>query len=399
MGFAFRMLIGIVGKTNVGKSTFFKALTLAEVEISARPFTTIKPNHGIAYVRVSCPCKEFGVRCNPKNSFCIDGNRFAPVEVLDVAGLVPGAHEGRGLGNKFLDDLRQADCFIHIIDISGTTDENGRETKGYDPSKDIRFIEEEIDLWLYSILKRNWAKLTRVVSIKGEEFEKSLANQLSGLGIKFEHVVKARKESGLMDKNPLFWNDEELLKFASNLRRISKPMIIAANKVDLPSAEDNLRKVKEEFKGYEIVPCCAEAELALRQAARRGIVKYIPGDGDFEILKASPEQKKALDFIRERVLKKFGSTGVQETINKAVLEILGCVVVFPVEDENKLTDKDGNVLPDALVMPKGSTALDLALKVHTELGEKFIKAIECRSKKFVGRDYTLKNLDVIKIFT
>jgi len=393
------MLIGIIGKTNVGKSTFFKALTLAEVEISPRPFTTIKPNHGIAYVRVKCPCKDFGVNCNPKNSFCIDGNRFAPIEVLDVAGLVPGAHEGRGLGNKFLDDLRQADCFIHVVDISGTTDENGNETTGYDPANDIKFIEEEIDLWLFSILKRNWSKVVRVASIKGEEFERELVNQLSGLGIKFEHVVKARERSNLLDKNPLSWKDGDVLKFASKLRKISKPMIIAANKIDLPGAEENFNRIKEEFKEYNVIPCCAEAELALRQAARRGVIKYIPGDGDFNILNANPEQRRALDFIRERILRKFGSTGIQEVINKAVLEILECVVVFPVDDENKLTDKKGNVLPDAFVMPKGSTALDLARKVHTELGDKFVKAIECRSKKFLGKDYLLKNLDVIKIVT
>jgi hypothetical protein len=80
-----------------------------------------------------------------------------------------------------------------------------------------------------------------------------------------------------------------------------------------------------------------------------------------------------------------------------VYELLRLLVVYPVEDEHKLTDKDGNVLPDAYLLEKGSTARDLAYKVHTELGEKFIRAINARTQRVVGQDYALQDGDVIKI--
>src|SRR3989344_2853460 len=131
------MLIGLVGKPSVGKSTFFKASTLVDVAIASYPFTTIKPNRGVGYVKVDCIDKEFGLKCQPNHGFCINGIRFVPVELMDVAGLVPGASEGRGLGNRFLDDLRQADAFIHIVDISGTTDAEGKQTKDYNPCNDV----------------------------------------------------------------------------------------------------------------------------------------------------------------------------------------------------------------------------------------------------------------------
>jgi hypothetical protein len=393
------MLIGIIGKTNVGKSTFFKALTLSNVEIANRPFTTIKPNHGIGYVKVNCACREFNVKCNPKNSFCINGTRFVPVELLDVAGLVPGAHEGKGLGNKFLDDLRQADCFIHILDISGTTNEVGEETRGYDPINDVKFLENEIDFWFFDIIKRNWDKISRLVQITHKEFEKELAQQLSGLGIKVDEIVTAMKGAGI-EKN-VNVSDEVLFKFTSLLRKISKPMIIAANKIDLPDGKENLERVKKEFPEYQVIPCCSEAELALREAERKKIIKYIPGESSFEILDKNigEQQLKALEFIKNKILDFYKTTGVQDCLNRAVFELLNSVVVYPVEDENKLSDKTGRVLPDAYIMPKGSTALDLAFKIHTDIGQNFVAAIDCKTKRKIGKSYVLKNGDVIKIFT
>lgn len=393
------MLIGIIGKTNVGKSTFFKALTLANVEIANRPFTTIKPNHGIGYIKIKCVCTDFNVKCNPKNSFCREGIRFVPVELLDVAGLVPGAHEGKGLGNKFLDDLRQADCFIHVLDISGTTNETGEATKGYDPINDIKFLENEIDFWFFDIVKRNWDKVVRLTQVTHKEFERELAQQLSGLGIKSDDVLLAMRNAEIEGKMKI--GDEELFKFSSMLRKISKPMIIAANKIDLPGAKENFERIKNEFPIYKIVPCCAEAELALREADKKGIIKYIPGESDFEILKEemSREQAAALEFIREKILNVYNSTGIQECLNSAVFELLHSLVVFPVEDENKLSDRTGRVLPDAYLMSKNSTALDLAFKIHTDIGKNFVAAIDCRTKRKIGKEYLLKNRDVLKIFT
>ncbi len=385
------MEIGIVGKPNVGKSTFFKALTLADVEIASFPFTTTKANIGIGYVRTDCVCRDFNIDCDPQNSYCIEGQRFVPIKVIDVAGLVPGAHMGKGLGNQFLDDLRRADVLIHIIDISGRTDESGNSTEGYDPEFDIKFLEEEIDLWFYGILKRNWEKISGKIKYAGKNLVKELTEQLSGLEVDETDVKGAITRAGLGEKPD--WSDDELRNFSIKLREISKPIILCGNKIDLdPGNFDRL------MEKYGAIPTCSEAELALRRAEKINLIKYIPGDSDFEVLKNMDEkQRTALDFIKQNILKKFGSTGVQQSLNNAVLDILKQIVVYPVENENKLTDSKGNVLPDAYLVPEGGTVLDLAYKVHTDIGDKFIGAIDCRTKKKIGKEHVLKDRDVIKI--
>lgn len=394
------MKIGFVGKSNTGKSTFFSAATLVDAEISNRIFTTIKPNIGIAYLRAECPCKLLGdatksSRCNPRNSKCEDGVRLVPITVIDVAGLVPGAHEGRGLGNQFLNDLKDADILIHVVDISGTTDKDGNPTKGHDPLNDIKFLEEEIEFWMLDILKRNWKAISRKVGMGVLKLQDAIYQQLSGLNIKLEDVIKTVNAMQMTEKA----SDEELLIFVHEIRKMSKPIILAANKIDLPSSEENFGRIKKE---YDAIPCCAEAELALRRAEKKGLIKYVPGSSSFEILKSINEipekQERALNFVR-KLLEKHENTGVQQAIDKAVRDVLGGVVVYPVEDENKYSDKKGNVLPDAYIMPRGSKALDLAYKVHTDIGKAFIGAIDCRTKKRIGKDYELKEGDVIKIIT
>src|SRR5271157_5635220 len=133
------VLVGVVGKPNVGKSTFFAAATLKDVPIADYPFTTIQANVGVAYLRTKCVCKEMGVTDKPRNSICVDGTRLIPVKLVDVAGLVEGASEGRGLGNQFLDEVRQADALIQVVDASGSTDSEGRKVPpgSNDPLKDI----------------------------------------------------------------------------------------------------------------------------------------------------------------------------------------------------------------------------------------------------------------------
>ncbi len=389
------MEAGIVGKPNVGKSTFFKALTLVDAEIANFPFTTIKPNVGMGYVRVKCACSELGVSCNPKNSVCIEGNRFIPAKVIDVAGLVPGAHEGKGLGNQFLDDLRMADALIHIIDISGRTNEKGEPSTDHDPEKDILFLEEEIDLWFYGILKKNWGKISSKIKCQSKEIAKEITEQFTGLGIKEYMIKDALRQLDLAEKTD--WSDDDLRNFAKNLRENSKPITLAGNKIDADTRK-NYERLKDK---HAITPVCADAELALRQAHNAKIIHYLPGDGDFKILKEDLDerQKKALQFIKTSILEKYGSTGVQETINKAFRDMLEMIVVYPVENENKYMDSKGNVLPDARLLPGGSTAIDLAYKVHTDIGDRFIGAIDCRTKKKIGRDSVLKDGDVIKILT
>ena len=375
------MEIAICGKTNTGKSSFFKAATMIDVEISNRIFCTIKPNVGITYVTSPCPCTELKVKCNPVNSQCLNGVRLIPVKLWDIAGLIPGAHEGRGLGLEFLNDIIQADMFVHIVDASGTTDAEGQPTSDYDPSNDVKFLEEEIDLWFADVIKRHIEKI---------KDEKKAEGILAGLGIKDKHVKEVMERIGLSN----------IKEFARELRKLSKPMIIAANKMDLTKAEENIKKMRKDFPHLTIVPCSAEAEIALRTAAKAGFIDYIPGVKDFTIKKELNEkQKKALELIKTNILEKYGSTGVQECLNKAVFDFMKYIAVYPVENEHKLSNKKGQVLPDVFLMPPDSTALDLAFRVHTDIGEKFIGAIDARTRRKVGADHILKHNDIIKILT
>jgi hypothetical protein len=381
------MIIGLAGKTNTGKSSFFKAATMIDVEIADRRFVTIKPNVGIAFLIVDCVCKEFGLKCKPKNGKCENGKRFVPVRLVDVAGLVPGAHTGKGLGNKFLDDLRQASALIHIVDFSGLTNEEGEPAVGYDPSFDIEWVEKEIDLWFADVIGRALQKVGKVGS--KPELIQILSEQLSGLEISRQHVEEALGKASYTD----------VQKFATVIRKTSKPVIIAANKIDIKSSQENFEKLKEKFKELIIVPTSADGEIALKKAAEKNLIEYLPGD-DFKIIdgtKMNEQQIKVLEKIKKEVIDKFGSTGVQTCLSKAVFELLNYIVVYPVADANKLTDKDGNVLPDVFLVPKGTNVKELAFRVHTELGEKFICGIDARTKRRLAADYQLKNNDVIEI--
>ncbi|MBI2507456.1 redox-regulated ATPase YchF [Candidatus Woesearchaeota archaeon] len=392
------MLVGLVGKANVGKSSFFKAATLAEVEISNRPFVTIKPNRGEGYVKIECVDKEFNTQCNPRFGFCIDHSRFVPIELLDVAGLVPGASEGRGLGNEFLNDLNEADALIHIVDVSGSTDENGNpvEKLSHDPEKDIKFLENELDQWYLRILKKSWEKFSRTVAQANLDVKKSLAKQLSGLRVDEEVAQDSIKNLNL-SHNPATWSNEELLKLARELRRRSKPIIIAANKIDVEGARFNFERLKDK---YEMIACSAEVELALREAAKHELISYVSGEDNFHIVKSnenklSLDKKTALNFIEE-FLEENKTTGVQDVLNKIVFEKLKYIAVFP-GGVNNLKDPQGRVIPDCFLLKEGSTALDFAYKLHKDLGDNFVKAINVRDKKPVGKEYKLKNRDVIEI--
>lgn len=397
------MLIGIVGKPSSGKSTFFKAATLAEAEIANYPFTTIKPNHGVGFVKVKCVDREFKRQCNPRMGYCMDGWRFVPVDLLDVAGLVPGAHEGKGMGNQFLDDLRQADVLIHVVDVAGATNEKGEavEPLSYDPVKDVRFLEIEIDMWYLSLIKKNWERFARQIMQEKKEVHKALAKQLSALRVTEEMVAGTIQKLGLNKEMPHKWSENDLKSLAIALRKITKPMIIACNKIDIKGAEENFRRIKQEFPDYTIVPCSAESELALREAAKHELISYIPGTNTFNVLKSSDlsaKQASALNFIREKVLSVFGTTGIQNVLDVAVFDFLGYLAIFP-GGVSKLEDSEGRVLPDCFLLKKGSTALDFAYHIHTDLGNKFIRAIDVKTKRTVGKDYLLKHRDVIEIIT
>jgi len=373
---------------------------MVPVKIANYPFTTKEPNRGVGYVRTPCVHEEFNVIDNPVNSLCLDGIRLIPVEFIDCAGLVPGAWQGRGLGNQFLDEIRKADALIHIIDASGGTDSEGNLCKPgeHDPLEDVKFLEHEITMWMASILKRDWPKIARTAESESRDLFSMLEEKLSGLTIKRHHIFSAVRRAGLNAEKPTAWSEDDFLKFVDALRRIAKPMLIAANKIDVPTAEENLERLKK--VDYPVVPCSAEAELILRRAAEKQLIDYKPGDCNFKIKDAerlSESQIRALELIREKVLLKYGSTGVQEAVNMAYFELLGMITVYPVEDIEHLTDHNGRVLPDAYLVPYGTTARELAYMIHTELGESFIYAVEAREKKRVGEDYILKDRDVISI--
>jgi ribosome-binding ATPase YchF (GTP1/OBG family) len=399
------MLTGIIGKPNVGKSTFFNSATLLNVAVANYPFTTINPNMGNAYIRVKCVHEELGVKDNPVNSVCVDGTRLIPVRLVDVAGLVPGASSGKGLGNKFLDDLRQADALIHVIDASGSTDEEGRVVRAgtRDPAEDVEFIRREIILWVKSLLDKDWPKINRAVesgAANPVKLPAALLDKLSGLSIDEEAIEVAIHKRGLKIDKPSGWSDSDLYGFCETLLEISKPILIAANKCDLSTARETIDRLTGELNESIIVPCAAEAELLLRRASQANLISYLPGDPSFQIKdesKISTAQRKALDLVKTHVLDVWHGTGVQNAINDAYLRLLKGIVVYPVEDETKYSDKKGNVLPDARVMRQGDTARDLAFKVHTDLGNAFLYAIDARTGLRVGADYQLRNNDVLKI--
>jgi hypothetical protein len=379
--------IGIAGKPNVGKSSFLKALTLIDVKVSPIPFTTIKSNVAVGHVMTDCVCREFDVVCAPQTGFCKQGKRFIPVKLIDVGGLIPGSHLGKGIGNAFLDDLRQASVLIQVVDVSGLTDDEGKPTTGYDPAREVEFLEREFDLWFAGIIKKGIKKFERQLRItKGADLVDMLSQQLSGLEISRQHIERALEKVSI----------DDVSAFARELRRIAKPFLIAANKIDLKPAQANFDRLKSQYP--QAVPTSAEAEIALKRAAEQGLIDYLPG-GDFKIrdeAQLTDEQLSGLKLIKS-LIEKYGSTGVQACLNRAVFDLLGYVPVWPVADVNRLCDKDGRVLPDVFLMPPGSTVKELARVVHTELAEKFICGIDARTKQKLGADKQLSSHDVIEI--
>ncbi|MDA3836763.1 MAG: redox-regulated ATPase YchF [Nanoarchaeota archaeon] len=392
------MLIGLVGKPSVGKSTFYKAATLAEVEIANYPFTTIHASRGAAYVKVDCAEREFNTKCTPNKGFCIRGNRFVPIELMDVAGLVPGASEGKGLGNQFLNDLRDADSFIQVIDVSGTTDIEGKPTEGHDPSIDIDFLETELDNWYKNIFIKGWGTFARRVDLQGKKLSEALTAQFSGLKVKEYHIEDTLLEVKLPEKCST-WSEDEVGVFVSALRRASKPMVIAANKIDIASGAENYEKLKLKYPHLMIIPCSADSELALRHAAKAGMIEYVPGEKNFKILKELNEKQiEALNDIKKNVLEKYEfGTGVQEVLNRSVFDLLGYLPIFPASAGRM--GQNGKVLQDCFLLPGGSTALDFAFFLHTDFGNNFIKAIDARTKRALRKEYKLKARDALEIIT
>jgi len=396
------VLVGIVGKPSSGKTTYLNATCLTDAKTASYPFTTVKPNHGVTYVRVDCVCKEIGVEDNPQNSICINGIRLIPIEVLDVAGLVPDAWQGKGLGNKFLDDLRTADVLIHVVDASGSLNAEGEQIDlgAWDPLVDVEFLEREIAMWLVEIIKRDWMRISRRAETERVPLAELLSEKFSGLKITQSHLATALVNSGLDPNLPTKWSQDDLISFVHHIREVAKPIVLAANKIDIPVANQKFKQMQEKLGPENLIAVSAFGELILRKLGEEEIIRYIPGDNDFETLKEEKIQdqyKKALQTIKENVLEVFGSTGTQVTLNKVIFDILDMIVVYPVADTSKFADHDGNVLPDAYLVPRGSTARDLAQTVHEDLAKTFIHALNAKTNRRLAEDYELQNGDIIKI--
>ena len=392
--------IGLIGKTNTGKTTFFNAATLLHAEVSTYPFTTKRPNTGAAYVQTVCVCKELGLQDRPRNSRCIDGWRFIPVELIDLPGLIRGSWRGKGLGTQFLSVASQADALLHVVDASGSVDAEGKLTRPGqgNPVVDVYDIEEELTRWFTKIVEKGISRVARQASEKG--FDKAVFEALAGLKVRLDQVQRSLSETQLTDVELRKWKTDDIERFAGKIRELSKPTMIIANKMDLAYAEQNYKRLGEEFGRALVIPCSADAELALRRAQEKGYIRYIPGEETFQVLalaKLTPEQSRALTYVQQRVFTKWIQTGVQFALNSCVFKLLNMNCVYPVEDQTKFSDKKGNVLPDVLLVPYNATLSDVAGHVHTELAQTMIYGIDARTGVRLPADYIVRDRDIIKI--
>ena len=375
--------IGITGKPNAGKSTLFSSLTETVVAIGDYPFTTVEPNKGIAYIKEKCPHLELGKECNPRRGKCLNGIRYIPVEVMDVPGLIEGASQGKGMGNQFMDSLREASAIINLI--SPVTDEK-KLMSPEEISQVAEEVENEIFLWFSSRFGSDWERFSKKVSHLSIPDEEKILMKASFFGITLKDVRKILSITKMND-NVSIWGEDQIMEFTKAVLSLIRPIKRVVNKGDLIEDVQELKKM-----GFHVIS--ADYELSIMKAFKSGIIK------DMNTLeaadKASVRQKEALDTIRSSY--ESGKLHrISDVISQIVKTDLQKIVVYPVYDENKWTDKDGNILPDAFLMEQGDTAEDLAFKIHTDIGRGFIRAINGRTKMVLGRSYELKDGDIIRI--
>ncbi|KPV43658.1 translation-associated GTPase [Acidiplasma aeolicum] len=376
--------IGLIGKPNAGKSTLFSAITLSDVDIANYPFTTIKPNVGISYITDECPERYIGAKCNPREGKCINGIRYIPVEIIDVPGLIEGASEGKGMGNEFLDNIRDADIIINLYDV------NGDEDSG-DYKININMVRNEIMLWLKERIYRDWQKFARKEDADtSERLIEKILKKVASFGIKEKDLFYIMSKDSFPERL-IDWKPEDVERFCNDILTYVKPIFNIGNKIDLLDS-DSIEKIKKDLNNNFLIS--AEYEFILAKAFKNGYINNNSIDFNYTN-KSGEEQKNALEKIR-MFYKNNGIRTFTDIITD-IIKGLGYIVVYPVADENKWTDKNGNILPDAYIVKDGTTALDLAFLVHTDIGKNFIRAINGKTKRVIGKDYKLLNNDVVRI--
>ncbi len=393
--------IGLIGKTNTGKTTFFNAATLSSEEISSYPFTTKKPISGISHAITLCVHPEFKVQDNPNNSKCVDGWRYIPIELIDLPGLIKDAWKGKGLGNQFLSIAAQSDALLHIVDASGGIDSTGQisEVGTGDPISDFADIEEELVMWYQKILEGNREKVSKSIRT-GSDIIDALTDLYRGIGVTNLHVKDTLRSTSLTEKSFDDFDVSDSKKFASHLRRISKPTLIVANKIDVVGADKNFDRLRERYNDTIVIPASGDSELSLRRAEQKGLIKYSPGSEEFDIVKSEELNKKqtaALDFIKQGIMGEFMRTGVQFALNIAVFKLLKMNSIYPVADDKNLSDRKGRILPDLILLKNGATVNDLAREIHTDLTKGLLYAKDLRYNLRLPIDYQLRDRDVVSL--
>ncbi|MDF2422535.1 MAG: redox-regulated ATPase YchF [Nitrosopumilus sp.] len=393
--------IGLIGKTNTGKTTFFNSATLSSEEISSYPFTTKSPVSGVAHAITLCVHPEFKIQDNPNNSKCLDGWRYIPIELIDLPGLIKDAWKGKGLGNQFLSIAAQSDALLHVVDASGGIDSTGKITESGtgDPISDFADIEEELIMWYHKILEGNRDKVSKLIKT-GTDVSDAMTDLYRGIGVTKIHVKEAFRATDLEEKDFDDFDMVDTKKFASYLRKISKPTLIVANKVDVEGADKNFARLRERYNDLIVIPVSGDSEFVLRRAEQKGLIKYSPGSETFEIIKSdelNEKQNNALDFIKQGIMGEYMRTGVQFAINVAVFKLLKMNSIYPVADDKNLSDKKGRVLPDLILLKDGATISDLAKEIHSDLTKGLLYGKDLRYNLRLPTDYQLRDRDVVSL--
>lgn len=406
-----------------------------QAKVGNYPFTTIEPNTGVTYYRAPCPCvaHDKKAECCPKYGRCEDGVRFIPVRLLDVAGLVPGASEGKGLGNKFLNDLREADVLLHILDASGTTNEKGEATVGYDPINDAEWLHGEVHAWIYNNLWGRWGSVARKHTATKSSVANTLQLQLSGYGANGSTVNRTLDEMGVRDPVDLSdWGEDQVHSLVDAFLKVRFPTLLLLNKADQGGETDrNIARIVERYDASRCFVSSAAAECFLKICKQKGQIRYTVGDRNFETLydiqddldfrkmrgedvseletaigslvALDGKTKKRLEKIRDMVMFRYGGTGVWGAVQAAV-ETQKPVVVYPVRSlTNFSTEAEGRgVFGSAMILRAGSTVRTavghtchgmLELFQYGELLE------EGDTRRRVGEDFVLPGgPNIIKFF-